>query len=84
MNAGIEKAREAAQAVGGVVAVPELDGKKCDFNDLHRQRGAGAVRAAIEGALPATAAAGALTTENGTANHPRIVALEIDELLVRD
>lgn len=47
MNIGIEKAREAARAVGGFVAIPELDGKKCDFNELAQQRGAEAVIQAI-------------------------------------
>lgn len=52
MNTGVEKAREAALAVGGFVAVPELDGRKCDFNDVYRLRGPAAVKAAIEGARP--------------------------------
>jgi putative DNA primase/helicase len=50
MNTGIEKAHEAALAVDGIVAVPELDGRKCDFNDLHREKGPEAVRAAIAAA----------------------------------
>jgi putative DNA primase/helicase len=52
-NYGVEKAAEAAAAVGAYVAVPDLGGKKADFNDLHRAQGAEAVKAAIEGALPA-------------------------------
>jgi phage/plasmid primase-like uncharacterized protein len=49
-NTGIDEARKAALAVGGLLAVPEMDGAKCDFNDLHRQRGADAVKAAIANA----------------------------------
>jgi putative DNA primase/helicase len=33
-NPGLKAATEAAQAIGGRVAVPELDGQKCDFWDL--------------------------------------------------
>lgn len=68
MNTGIEKAREAALAVGGLVAIPEMDGAKCDFNDLHQERGPDAVKAAIENAHQVTAAAS--TPES---SHPRKV-----------
>jgi putative DNA primase/helicase len=51
-NPGITKAREAAQAVGGLVAVPDFGKDRpegaTDFNDLHRHAGAAAVRACIE------------------------------------
>lgn len=46
-NPGLRYATEAAQAVGGCVAIPELDGQKCDFWDLWNQRGADAVRDAL-------------------------------------
>jgi putative DNA primase/helicase len=49
-NAGVEAAHSAARAVGGLVAIPELDGGKCDFNDLMHAKGLDAVRAAIEAA----------------------------------
>lgn len=48
MNVGVEKATAAAKAVGGFVAVPEMDGQKCDFNDLAQAKGPEAVRACIE------------------------------------
>ncbi|MCJ7601683.1 MAG: AAA family ATPase, partial [Desulfobulbaceae bacterium] len=51
MNVGIEKATEAARAVGGFMAVPELDGHKCDFNDLHQAKGLDAVKVCIEAAV---------------------------------
>ncbi len=51
-NTGIEAATKAAVAVGGRVAVPELDGRKCDFWDVWSERGAEAVRAAITNAKP--------------------------------
>lgn len=55
-NVGIEVATKAAIAVDGLLAVPELDGKKCDFNDLHQAVGLNAVRTCIAGAKPAEAA----------------------------
>lgn len=51
-NYGLESAIDAARSVGGVVAVPHLDGKPCDMNDLHHAKGAESVAAAIEEALP--------------------------------
>lgn len=54
-NPGLTKAREAAQAVNGLVAVPHFAadeaGKPTDFNDLHKLRGADAVRRIIADAL---------------------------------
>lgn len=47
-NPGLEAAMDAARSVGGVIAVPELDGRKCDFWDLWKERGADAVKAALE------------------------------------
>lgn len=49
-NIGVAKAHEAAVASAADVAVPELDGIACDFNDLHLQKGPEAVMAAIQGA----------------------------------
>jgi putative DNA primase/helicase len=46
-NPGLKAATEAARAVGGFVAVPELGGQKCDFWDVWQQRGADAVRDAL-------------------------------------
>jgi putative DNA primase/helicase len=56
-NIGMTKAKQAAQAVGGTVAVPEFgpdrpDGAT-DFNDLHQVAGLDTVRRCIE-AAPAT------------------------------
>jgi len=45
-------AEEAAQAVGALVAIPSEAGK--DWNDIHRERGAQAVKVAIEKAQPVT------------------------------
>lgn len=52
-NVGLEKAQEAAQAVGGEVISPEFTNDEkahglTDFNDLHRARGLGAVRDAFQ------------------------------------
>lgn len=52
-NPGVTKATEAAQAIGAYLAVPQFDGDGTDFNDLHRQRGADAVRECIEGSMMA-------------------------------
>jgi putative DNA primase/helicase len=49
-NPGAEAATSAALALGGKVAIPELDGRKCDFWDLLHERGAEAVRRAVEAA----------------------------------
>jgi len=53
-NPGLSKAGEAAQAVGGLLAVPDFGaqrpGRATDFNDLHRHAGPAAVRACIEAA----------------------------------
>ncbi|CAK0743682.1 hypothetical protein CCP3SC15_1280001 [Gammaproteobacteria bacterium] len=55
-NPGKNKALEAAQAVGGVLAIPdfglgpeERPGDAKDFNDLHRMQGLVAVRRTLEG-----------------------------------
>ncbi|MCO6440701.1 MAG: toprim domain-containing protein [Nitrococcus mobilis] len=48
-NVGVAKATEAAQAVGGQLAVPELENGKCDFNDVHCVRGLDEVMRQFEG-----------------------------------
>lgn len=50
VNVGLESAEEAARAVGGLVALAELEGRKADFNDVAQTLGSEAVRAAIAGA----------------------------------
>lgn len=53
-NPGIHHAKNAAKAVGGVLAIPDfkdLSGEPTDFNDLHQREGADAVRAIIDAAL---------------------------------
>lgn len=53
-NPGLSKAGEAAQAVGGLLAVPDFGAQRpggaSDFNDLHRHAGPAAVHACIEAA----------------------------------
>jgi len=46
---GQREARKAAEAVGGVVALPEVPGQ--DFNDVHTQQGLDAVQMAITTAI---------------------------------
>jgi len=54
-NPGLSKAQEAAQAVNGLVAVPDFGVSRpanaTDFNDLHQHSGLDAVRACINAAL---------------------------------
>jgi hypothetical protein len=50
-NTGFDAAKTAAEAIGDTVVIPELDGQKCDFNDLAQAMGHDAVRAAIEAVL---------------------------------
>jgi putative DNA primase/helicase len=51
---GQRKAAEAARASGGLIALPAEEGK--DWNDVHRERGAEAVRCGIKGARDPEAA----------------------------
>jgi putative DNA primase/helicase len=57
-NGGIDNAKAAAQAVGGMLAIPDFasdDGKPTDFNDLHQREGALAVLTRIgAAAVPTT------------------------------
>lgn len=53
-NPGVFHAKNAAKAVGGLIAIPDfidLSGEPTDFNDLHQREGAQAVAAAIDAAL---------------------------------
>ncbi|SEN29785.1 putative DNA primase/helicase [Nitrosospira multiformis] len=49
-NVGLSAARDAAYAFHARVAIPELDGRTCDFWDIWSERGKDAVRHAIEAA----------------------------------
>lgn len=89
-NRGVEAATAAARAIGGLLAVPEMAGAKCDFNDLATKEGAEAVQRAMANARAAevrthqaTAPNAAIATVSG-GDVPRIIALEIAELLTRD
>ncbi len=50
-NVGVEAAIKAAQAVSGIVAIPEMGGKKCDFWDLWEERNSVAVEESLEKAI---------------------------------
>ena len=43
-NTGVEKATAAAQSIDAEMAVPRHEGRKIDWNDLHKKMGAGEVR----------------------------------------
>ncbi|MBM4207426.1 MAG: DUF3987 domain-containing protein [Gammaproteobacteria bacterium] len=69
-NPGLKAATEAAQVVGGRVAVPELNGQKCDFWDLWSERGADAVRdALIKIRDVATVTVATIATDEGIESH---------------
>ena len=44
-NVGRQKAQEAAKAIEGTVALPELDGRACDWWDVRHERGDEAMKA---------------------------------------
>jgi phage/plasmid primase-like uncharacterized protein len=50
-NTGLEAATAAAHAMGGVLVMPDLDGRKCDWNDVHVQYSFDAVKEAIAAAI---------------------------------
>jgi putative DNA primase/helicase len=85
-NRGLKAAEEAAAAVGGRVALPGLEGRKCDMWDLWAECGPEAVRRAIAGAEgPAGdehSPGGASPVGNAT-DSTKIIALEIGELIAR-
>lgn len=60
-NDGVVCATEAALAVGGWLAVPELAGRKCDISDIWIEQGAAGVLACLQSARPAVEAAPAVT-----------------------
>ncbi len=68
-------ARRAAEAVDGWVAVPELDGRPCDFNDLCWARGPEAVKEAL-GTAQAVSSGGAQPTSGSEQAFDR----EVDRL----
>ncbi|MDR1647772.1 MAG: DUF927 domain-containing protein [Zoogloeaceae bacterium] len=72
-NPGLTKAREAAAAVGGVVAIPDFGegraDKWTDFNDMCTTMGPLAVKEAIEAALQAFSFCEGTGGTEGTANN---------------
>jgi phage/plasmid primase-like uncharacterized protein len=68
-NPGLTKARAAAQAVGGLVAVPSFPAdrpdKATDFNDLHQLAGLDAVKACIDNAMESVAVKASETAATG-------------------
>lgn len=78
-NPGLSKAKAAAQAVGGLVAVPSFPAgrpdKATDFNDLHQLAGADAVRGCIE----AAALCGTAGADNWPELQPLIVQIDPQE-----
>jgi len=81
-NRGLKMAMEAALAVGGRVAVPELGGRKCDFWDLWHERGAEAVQRAIAGAPAAGKAKAGNSAAPGDCES-RVIVTRGDTLSVK-
>jgi putative DNA primase/helicase len=65
-NPGLEAAMRAAEAMTGRVAIPELDGRSCDFWDLWHERGAEAVVAPIVAGKAPTDDSQTVATIDGT------------------
>jgi putative DNA primase/helicase len=74
-NTGVEAARAAAISVHGLVAVPELDGRKADFNDLRSARGDSAVQSAIESAKAPRSDSGNTSSDTSEESWPEPEAL---------
>jgi putative DNA primase/helicase len=68
-NPGLKKAAQAAAAVGGFLAVPEMDGAKCDFNDLYQAEGVEAVERAVASASGAAREVHQPDAENAVAGE---------------
>ena len=81
INIGIEKATDAAMAVDGWIAVPELNGTKCDWNDVHAASGPDAVAAGIALAQPIKRPEAPATAELSAAEATAKLQAEIDEWL---
>ena len=56
-NTGLDAATAAASAIDGILVMPELNGKKCDWNDIHVQCGLDAVKVATTTAIQPAARA---------------------------
>lgn len=92
INPGIEKATDAARAVGGLIAVPDFGEDRppnaSDMNDLHQHAGLDAVRACIDAAQPVAAVVGqsqAQSLGTGVENGSDVNAWpEPDPLIVDD
>lgn len=87
-NPGLTKATDAARTYGARLAVPGAGGQACDFWNLWAEGGPEAVGCAIRDAkLPAKGVASTSAPNapaSDSAESPRIIALEIGELLQRD
>jgi len=75
-NTGVQAARAAARTLGGRIAIPELDGRKCDFWDIWHERGAECVANAV-----ANATSPNIRINVGDQELPRITKLAWDALI---
>ena len=82
-NPGLSKARAAAQAVGGLLAVPSFPSdrpdKATDFNDLHQLAGVDAVRGYIEAAALVVMSDANVRPDDWPELQPLIVQIEPQE-----
>jgi hypothetical protein len=65
-NTGLDAAKAAAHAMSGALVMPDLDGQKCDWNDVHVRHGLDAVKEAITMALTRTQEPEAMTKTTAT------------------
>jgi len=82
-NPGLTKARAAAQAVAGLVAVPTFPAgrpdKATDFNDLHQLAGADAVRGCVDAAAVCEVSANLQSTADWPELQPLIAQIDPQE-----
>lgn len=81
INTGIQKATNAALAIDGWIAVPEMDGTKCDWNDVHAACGLDAVAAGIAQAQPVKRPESPIQTELSAQEASAKLQAEIDHWL---
>jgi phage/plasmid primase-like uncharacterized protein len=77
-NVGLDAATAAAEAIGGVLVMPDLDGRKCDWNDVQTQCGLDAVKKAIEAVLTREQEPETMTTTTAMMTTPTADTREAD------
>lgn len=71
-NTGFDQAQTAATAIEGKLVMPDLGGKKADWNDLAREKGFETVRDQIEAALMANPTHGSISSTTSPSDAPLV------------